>query len=285
MMTVDEEGQNIWQRWSLFSKALLLYGPSSTFVNKSKMIPHDTSSCTFDLTSPLGLLQGQEDEDVSKPHVFSRDSCRRISRHSLVFLVSQHLQKITVGKKSPQSVTSVIMETSLGRFTCYTHQNRNVVDFDARTCSSKIPLIPEQKMDEILLGARGYYLINYMPQNEKFVWRRCSNDSLEFIASGNFFGIPKAVIYMPTAILKQWKQLETFSQALFDAVNSVLKNLNEPASFAVALENLPQDYGPNLKNRIPMTTIVERLAACLYLCRALSIKNLFEMDFDGKFCC
>jgi hypothetical protein len=281
-MTVDGDE---FEKQNMLSKALFLYEPSSTD-NKTKMMPHD---CYFDITSRLGESPLERNDDVPIDHIFSRGHCccRRMSRYGLILLVSRHHQEITLGKKLPESITSVIMETSLGRFTYYTHQDRNLVDFDASTRSSSVPLIPNQNMDEILLGARGYYLINDTPQSKKFVWRRCSDDSsidsLERLASGNFFGVPDAVIYMPEVILKKWKRLERFSLALLDAMNCVLEGLHEPASFAAALQNLPQDYSSSLKNGISMSTIEERLAACVCLCRALSKKNLIEMDFDSEF--
>ena len=245
----------------------------------------------FDLSSRLDLIPGQEtqfeyDDDVPIDHIVDRQSCYcdRISRYGLVFLVSRHHQDITIGKKMPESIDSIIMETILGRFTCYTHANRNFVDFDPTVYSSDVPLVPDQNMDEIILGARGYYLINDTAQNKKFRWRNCSNDSLEYLASGNFFGVPNAVIYMPKAIMKKWQRLERFSQALQDAMNSALEGLYEPADFVLSLWNLPEDYRSSFRDSgISMRTTTERLAACVHLYRALSTKELIEMDFDSKF--
>ena len=287
-VTLDEDESRKEQMWRLhFSKALFLYEPFST-INKTAMMPR---GCALDISSRLGLVPGQEseslverDDDVPIDHIVYCETCCcvQIPRCGLVFLISRHHQEITTGTKFPEATDSLIAETSLGCFTCYTREKRNFVHFDASICSSNVPLIPNQNLDDILLGAQGYYLINDTVQNKEFRWRRCSDDSLEFLASGNFFGIPNAVIYMPKAILKKWKRLEEFSRALQNAMNATFENLHEPTSFAMALRNLPEADESNIKNSIPMSTTAERLATCVYLCRALSRKNLIEMDFDGK---
>ena len=255
------------------------------------MTPH---RCAFDLPSCSGLLPAQEaesqlecDDYVPIDHIVNRECCsyERISRHALIFLVSRRHQKITTGKKLPEDVHSVIMETTLGRFTFYTRENRNFVDFDATpTCPlTDVPLIPNQSMDEIILGARGFYLINGTARSKKFEWHDCSKQSLEFLASGNFFGVPNAVIYMPEVILKKWRRLEKFCRALHEAMDSVLEILPEPPSFVIALRNLPEDYSTSIMDSIQMTTTAERLAACVHFYRVLSRKKLIEMDFDSKF--
>ncbi|KAF8799183.1 hypothetical protein BYT27DRAFT_6873048 [Phlegmacium glaucopus] len=272
-------------RRGCLSQAFFLCEASSP-VHNTKPTTH---GCTFDLGSRLGLHPGQEtespveyDDDVPIDHIVHQESCccGRISKNGLVFLVSRHHQEITIGRKFPEAISSVIMETSLGRFTCYTHKDRHFVHFDASTCSSNVPLIPNQNMDDILLSARGYYLISDATQSKNFVWRRCSNDSLEFLASGNFFGVPDAVIYMPRVVLERWKRLERFSRALHDAMISVLEDLHEPTSFAIALQNLPEEHRSSLKG-IPVNTTAERLAACVCLYQILSRKKLIEMDFES----
>ena len=265
---------------------------SPATINKAKKTMTTTYLCPSDLASRLDLLSDQEnkslaeyDDDVPIDHIVCREKCccGQISRYGLVFLVSRHHQDITIGMKFPEAIPSIIIETSLGRFTCYTHEDRNLVHFEDSVCSSNIPLIPNQNMDEILLAARGYYLINDTPQSKKFAWRQCPDDSLEFLASGNFFGIPDAVIYMPQIILERWKRLKKFSWALYDAMNAVLKDLHEPVSYVIAMQHFPEDYGSSIKRGIPMNTTAERLAACVYLCRTLSKKKLLDMDFDSKF--
>lgn len=269
------------------SIVVLLYEPAP-IIDKTTIMPQ---GCAFDLDSRSGLLPGQADESpleyddyVPIDHIVCCDNCccGQIPRYGLVFLVSRHHQEIIIGRKLPEAVTSIIMETTLGRFTYYTRDDRNFVHFDTNICLSNTPLIPNQNMDHIRLSAQGYYLIYDSVQSKNFVWRQCY-DPLEFLVSGNFFGVPDAVIYMPSVILKKWKRIERFSRALHDAVTSVLGDISEPDSFAIALKNLPEDDRSSIKNCIQMRTTAERLAACVCLCRALSRRNLIEMDFDSKF--
>ena len=101
--------------------------------------------------------------------------------------------------------------------------------------------------------------------------------------------MPDAVIYMNMNVLESWRRLKRFSNAMVDAMTSVLDGLEEPSSFVEALNNLP--------NRAPSRSGVNwnqddgsvdlspepapKLAHCVYLCELLAIKKLEGLTFEG----
>ncbi|KAF8149157.1 hypothetical protein B0H34DRAFT_197165 [Crassisporium funariophilum] len=245
-------------------------------------------SCAFDLASRLSLLPGQinshlaeYDEGVPIDDIVTRGSCYcgRISRHGLIYLVSQHLQNISLSETST-GTKCIAISTSLGRFKCYEKDDRTFVHFDGTTRSSYLPLVRDQNLEEILQTAQGQYLINDSAEHRDFIWRQSSMDALEYLATGNFYGIPNAIMYMPRETLDRWKRLKQFSWAMADAMLSVIETVHEPASFVLALNNLPKGSSAGLKNKLAMESPAEKLAACVYLCRVLSRKSITEMDFE-----
>jgi hypothetical protein len=64
-------------------------------------------------------------------------------------------------------------------------------------------------------------------------------ESLEIIASTQFYGVPNVVIYMTKSTLQKWKRINDFAYTMLDTVLSVLDGLEEPAEFVSALRKLP----------------------------------------------
>ena len=246
-------------------------------------------SCSYDLASSLRLLPGQENEEFAEydevpvDRAISRGQCYcgRISRHGLLFLVSRHLQDVTMAETTSGG-SSIVIQTTLGRFKFYEQNDKSFVHFDRGIRSSNVDLVPNQKLEDILKTASGQYLVNESSDNMNFIWRRCSGDlQVEDLATGHYFGMPDAVIYMNRDVLEIWNRLKRFSDAVVVAMTSVLDELEEPSSFVEALKNLPnrRRNGRLEFNKEP----ADMLACCVYLCEILSDKKLEDWGVEGGF--
>ena len=211
-------------------------------------------SCSYDLASILRLLPGQENgkfaeyDEVLMDRTVSRGQCYcgRISCHGLLFLISQHLQDVTTAETTLWG-SSIVVQTTLGRFKFYELNEKSFVHFDRGTPSlaSNVDLVPNQKVEDILKAASGQYLVS--EPNMNFVWRRCSSDlQVEDLATEQYFGMPNAVIYMNRNVLENWKRLKQFSKAMVDTMTGVVDELQEPSSVVEALNNLPNRHGGEL---------------------------------------
>ena len=276
-------------RIPLFSRSLLLRDLSVDTSEPSSA--RLEVSCSYDLASSLRLLPGQENEEfadydeVSIDRAVSRGQCYcgRISRHGLIFLISRHLQDVTMAETISWG-SSIVVQTTLGRFKFYEQNDKTFVHFDRGTRSSNVDLIPNQKLEDILKAALGQYLFNESSDVVNFVWQRCSGD-LEDLAIRHYFGMPDAVIYMNRNVLESWNRLKRFSDAMLDAMTSVLDELEEPSSFIEALKNLPNrrcsvanhDGGLDVS-----AGPAEGLASCVYFCEIIADKKLEYMKVEGK---
>jgi len=127
----------------------------------------DSGSCAFQLMSRLKLLPGQDNEaraeyDAGVP-LESRNNCYcgRISRHGLIFLISQYFQNATLEYNSQSSPSCAVIFTAIGRFKFYEIEDRTFVHFDGSTRSTYIDLVPGQQIDHIIRSARGQYIIHF----------------------------------------------------------------------------------------------------------------------------
>jgi len=214
--------------------------------------------------------------------------CGRISRHGLLFLISRHLQDVTTAETTLWG-SSIVVQTTLGRFKFYEHNDKSFVHFDRGTRSSNVDLVPNQKLEDVLKAASGQYLLNGSTDFMNFVWQRCSGDP-EDLGTGCYFGMPDAVIYMNRNVLESWNRLKRFSNAMLDAMTSVLDELEEPSSFVEILKNLRfrnrlhssanhdgrLDF-PRLSNAVAPA---ERLVASVYLCEMFSDTKLEYMKVE-----
>ena len=277
-----------------FSRSLLLKDLSVDTSEPSSALLE--VSCSYDLASSLRLLPGQENEafaeydEIPVDRAVSRGQCYcgRISRHGLVLLVSRHLQDVTMAETASGG-SSIVVQTTLGRFKFYEQNDKSFVHFDRGTRSSNVDLVPNQKLEDILKAALGQYLFNESSDVVNFVWQRFSGD-LEDLATRHYFGMPDAVIYMSRNVLENWRRLKRFSEAMLDAMTSVLDDLQEPSSFVEALDNLPnrRRSSPNRDGRRDASEGVDvsegpakRLAYCVYLCEILATKKLEYMTVEG----
>ena len=248
-------------------------------------------SCSYDLASSLRLLPGQENEEFAEYdevpvyRAVSRGQCfcGRISRHGLLFLISRHLQGITTAQTTSWG-SSIVVQTTLGRFKFYELNDKSFVHFDRGTRSSNVDLIPNQKLEDILKAASGHYLVNESSDIVNFVWRRCSSDlQVEDLAVWQYFSMPNAVIYMNRDVLESWNRLKRFSLAMIDAMTSVLDELEEPSSFVEALKILPnrRPFSANDDGRLRLSEgPAQKLSYCAYLCEILSVKNLEYVNIE-----
>jgi len=183
--------------------------------------------------------------------------------------------------------TCFILSTSIGRFKCYEIEDRIFIHFDSGTRSSYVDLVKDQNLDDILRTAQGEYLVTsgVTPgpdaADNVFEWRRNSGEPLESLASGQFYGIPKAIIYMTKPTLQRWKRLKEFAYAMIDNVLSILDGLREPVEFVTALNNLPPVDDSARSDQFSMSTPAEKLASCIFLFRSLSRKSIGMMSYEG----
>lgn len=275
-----------------FSKSLLLQDlqldPDSGRIS--------SGSCSFDLLGRLGLFPGQSNEalaeyDTSVPldEVVSRGNCYcgQISRHGFIFLVSKYFQHASMAETT-KGGTCFILSTSIGRFKCYEIEDRIFIHFDSGTRSSYVDLVRDQNLEDILRTAQGEYPVasGVSPDaaDSVFEWRRNIGEPLESVASGQFYGAPKAIIYMTEPTLQRWKRLKEFAYAMIDAIFSVLEGVREPVEFVTALKNLPASVEDNARSdKVAMSTPAEKLASCIYLYRALSRKGIAEIPYECMF--
>ena len=213
--------------------------------------------------------------------------CGRISRHGLVFLISRHLQDITT-VETTSGGSSVVIQTTFGRFKFYEQNDKSFVHFDRGTPSSNVDLVPNQKLEDILKAASGQYLVNKSIFNMNFVWQRYSGDlQVEDLATRQLFGIPDAVvIYMNRNVLENWDRLKRFSYAMLDAMKSVLDELEVPSSILEALKKLPNWRRPSANHDgWPLVDFsaepADRLAISVYLIEILSHKMLEDMSIES----
>jgi len=195
-----------------------------------------------------------------------------------VFLVSKYFQHVSVTETTTGG-TCFILSTTIGRFKCYEIDDRTLIHFDSGTRSSYIDLINDQNLDDILRTARGEHQIRRFGVSPSEVdhifeeWHRNTGESLESVVSGQFYGVPKAVIYMTKFTLQRWKRLNEFADAMLNTVLSVLDGLEEPDEFVSALKNLPSiDAYTRRSASLRKETPAENLACSIFLYRILSGK-------------
>ena len=278
-----------------FSKSLLLRDLSVDTSEPSSALLE--VSCSYDLASSLRLLPGQENEEFAEydeipvDRAVSRGQCYcgRISHHGLLFLISRHLQDITT-VETASGGSSIVIQTTFGRFKFYEQNEKSFVHFDRGTPSSNVDLVLNQKLEDILKAASGQYLVNKSIFNTNFVWQRCSGDlQVEDLATKQLFGIPDAVIYMKRSVLENWNRLERFSYAMLDAMKSVLDELDDlevPSSILEALKKLP-NWRRSIAEHggLPLVDFsaepADSLAYSVYVIDFLSHKMLEDLSVNG----
>jgi hypothetical protein len=275
-----------------FSKSLLL--------QDLQVDPHvgrmNGGSCSFDLLARLGLFPGQANEamaqydtEVPLDAVISRGNCYcgRISRHGFVFLVSKYFQYMSVAETTT-GVTCFILSTTIGRFKCYEIDDRTFIHFDSGTRSSYIDLIKDQNLDDILRMARGEYQLSSgvspSEADNVFEWHRSTpGETLESIASGGFYGVPNAVIYMTKSNLHRWNRIKEFASAMLNTVFSVLDELEEPAEFVSALRNPPPVSDGTRSDSVATEIPTKNFVFSISLCRTLSRKIIGSASYEREF--
>lgn len=246
-----------------------------------------SGSCCFDLAWRLGLLPGQSnsgfteyEQGIPISEVVTRGSCccGRISRHGFVHLVSRFFQHASV-QETPGAGTAIIINTTIGRFKCYEIDDRTFVHFDGSTRSSPITeLIDHQELDHILRVARGQYLMMDSVSFKHTEWGTDSDERIPNCASGNFFGVPNAIMYMSKEKIAAWKLLSNFGKMVLNCTVQYVDTLREPESFCGLLDkqNSPDFDAKSIKP----DTAPEMLALSFYLCRVLAKKSVVSMTYE-----
>ncbi|KAF5323687.1 hypothetical protein D9619_012868 [Psilocybe cf. subviscida] len=267
-----------------FTKDLLLN--ITNVVTDSASRP-TSGSCCFDLAWRLGLLPGQPNSgfteyepDTPIAEVVTRSTCccGRISRHGFVHLVSRFFQHASM-QESAGSGAIITINTTIGRFKCYEIDDRTFVHFDGSTRSSPInELVDNQDLDHILRSARGQYLMMDSVTFKHMEWGTDDEERIPNCASGNFFGVPDAIMYMTKEKIAAWKLLSDFGKMVLTSTLQYIDTLREPESFCrlVEMQNSP-NFDPKA---VKPNTPPEMLSLSLYLCRVLSKKSVVAMTYD-----
>ncbi|KAF8814008.1 hypothetical protein BYT27DRAFT_7250420 [Phlegmacium glaucopus] len=181
----------------------------------------------------------------------------------------------------------IVLLTSIGRFKCYEIEDRTFIHFDTGTRPSYVDLVQDQDLDDILRVTQGEYLTGTGPSpaiaENTFQWNRNTSEPLESIASGQFYGVPKAIIYMTKPTLQRWERLKEFAYSMIDTVLSVFDGLREPVEFVTALNNLPPiDDSTRAAGILPTpgSSPAEKLAFCICVYRLLSRKKIGEISYE-----
>ncbi|PPR02184.1 hypothetical protein CVT24_011372 [Panaeolus cyanescens] len=281
-----------------FSRALLTDVLPKLNLPPAKQGRIGWGSCAFDLGSRLGLLPSQPnaryaeyEEGISINNVVSHGPCYcgRISKQGLISLISHHVHSIVRRDAhvsfpaSDGAAWSIEVNTRLGRFVLEDVYGGWFVHYDGNVCmeppAGRIP-DTAQNVDDIILAAQGQYLVNDSSTHRSFRWRGNVMETVEFLSTGNFFGLPNAVMYMSDEEKGKWKRLERFSKAVIRAMVRIIQNIKEPAFLVAALKKLPTEHKAKLQGSLAMNSVAEKLAACYYLCYVLSKKRIDNMEFD-----
>jgi len=183
-------------------------------------------SCAFGLAERLGLLPDRTNNVLNEVETIPLDDlvhngdtyCIQISRHFLVWLISEHVQEVwQVGNRTYAS-------TDIGRFTLYEHEGRPFVHYDGSIRTTTATTIPHQALEDIQQVANGMYrstdgaLAPYSPS----------------IAVLSIEPFPHVVHYMRHQDIEKFRSLHDFAEVLGDVTQSIIRTARSPESFTVA---------------------------------------------------
>jgi hypothetical protein len=218
--------------------------------------PHSTSrfgSCAFDLAERLGLLSNLSNEILGEVETIplrdlvhnSVTYCARISRHFLVWLISEHVQELW------QLGDRTYISTDIGQFTLYAHEGRSLVHFDGSIRTSTTTVIPGQSLEDIRRIANGEN------KNESGTWKKQRN---KFDFAIICKSLPPVVRYLRTNDIEEWRFLGIFADILGGVVRSIVQTVAAPASFAAALAKNWLEPGNLREGTRDSATVSVRLA-------------------------
>ena len=183
-------------------------------------------SCAFDLAERLGLLSNISNEISGEVETIPLCDlvhngityCARISRHFLVRLISEHVQELW------QLGDRTYISTDIGQFTLYAHEGCSLVHFDGSLRTSTKAVFPDQALEDIQRVANGEY------KDESGTWRRRLIDDLAIILTP----LPLVVHYLRNKDIEEWCFRRIFVDVLGEVVESIVRAVAAPASFAAA---------------------------------------------------
>ena len=210
-------------------------------------------SCAFDLAERLGLLSNQSSKVLGEVETIplrdlvhnSVTYCARISRHFLVWLISEHVQELW------QLGDRTYISTDIGQFTLYAHEGRSLVHFDGSIRTSTATTIPGQSLEDIRRIANGEN------KDESGTWKKEINRLNFAIACES---LPLVVRYLRTKDFEEWHFLNIFADVLGGVVRSIVQAVAAPASFAAALATNWLEPGAFTAETIGSATVSVQLA-------------------------
>jgi hypothetical protein len=212
-------------------------------------------SCAFDLAERLGLLSNPSNKVLGEVETIPLCDlvhngvtyCARISRHFLVWLISEHVQELW------QLDDRTYISTDIGQFTLYAHEGRSLVHFDGSIRTSTKTVIPDQALEDIRRVANGEY------KDRSGTWKKVSINDLAIVLTP----LTLVVHYLRTKDIEEWRLLRIFADVLGEVVQSIVQAVAAPASFAAAFTtNWPE---PSTLDTLGSATASERLASSTQL--------------------
>jgi hypothetical protein len=233
-------------------------------------------SCAFELAERLGLLPDQTDNMSNEIENIPLDNlvhtgdryCARISRHFLVWLISEHVQEIwQAGDRTHAS-------TDIGRFTLYEHEGRPFVHYDGSIRTTTASTIPDQALEDIQQVANGMYRSASGKDGEMDAY----SPNIAVLLLTPF---PHVVHYMRHQVIEEFRLLNDFAQVVGDVTGSIIGTAQSPESFAVAFSKywiVPTEPGVHL----PCSSDVEWFACGIQLGIHMFGKKIVDLNARGR---
>ena len=232
-------------------------------------------SCAFDLAERLGLLSNQSSKVLGEVETIplrdlvhnSVTYCARISRHFLVWLISEHVQELW------QLDDRTYISTDIGRFTLYAHEGRSLVHFDGSIRTSTATTIPGQSLEDIRRIANGEN------KDESGTWKKGIN-KLDFAIACE--SLPLVVRYLRTKDFEEWCSLGIFADVLGGVVRSIVQSVAAPASFVAALATDWLEPGAITEETMGNATVSVRLASSTQMAISAFRKTIDSLQARGR---
>ena len=231
-------------------------------------------SCAFDLAERLGLLSNQSNPVLGEVETIplrdlmhnSVTYCARISRHFLVWLISEHVQELW------QLGDRTYISTDIGQFMLYAHEGRSLVHFDGSTRTSTATVIAGQSLEDIRRIANGEN------KDESGTWEKRAIKDFAIVCRS----LPHVVRYLRTKDIEEWRFLRIFADVLGGVVQSIVQAVTAPGSFAAALATNWLESGAVTEDTMGSATVSVRLAHSTQLAILAFRKTIDNLEARGR---
>ena len=177
--------------------------------------------------------------------------CARISRHFLVWLISEHVQELW------QLGDGTYISTDIGQFMLYTHEGRSLVHFDGSIRTSTETVVPDQALEDIRNVANQEY------KGETTTWKKVPIHDFATVSTP----LPFVVHYLRTKDIEEWRLLRIFAGVIGEVVQSIVRAAASPASFVAAFKiDWSTSWSePSAMDTPGSATVSEQLASSMQL--------------------